>query len=160
MIIVGFVVFAAAIVIAAALIVQNRAMVTVHAFNQSWNVHLRWLLVAGLALTAIGLLGLGMMRLGSARYLRVSRQRRALAAENKRLAKRAAAADSAPRIGSVAHPGEPVAAAGASQRRGSASDWQPRDTAWPGAEHGGWKECAEPAPAHHAGHAAHKCPAR
>lgn len=118
MIIVGFVVFAAAIVIAAALIVQNPAMVTVHAFNQSWNVHLRWLLVAGLALTAIGLLGLGMMRLGSARYLHVSYQRRALAVENKRLAKRAAAADSAPRTVSVAPPRDPVRAARATERRG------------------------------------------
>jgi uncharacterized membrane protein YciS (DUF1049 family) len=118
MIIVGFVLFAAAIVIAATLIVQNPAMVTVHAFNQSWNVHLRWLLVAGLALTAIGLLGLGMMRLGSARYLRLSGERRKLAAENKRLAKRAAAADSAPRSASVAQPREPVPAAGASERRG------------------------------------------
>jgi hypothetical protein len=41
MIIVGFVLLAAAIVIAAALIVQNPATVTVHTFNQSWNVHMR-----------------------------------------------------------------------------------------------------------------------
>jgi uncharacterized membrane protein YciS (DUF1049 family) len=118
MIIVGFVLFAAAIVIAATLIVQNPAVVTVHAFNQSWDVHLRWLLVAGLALTAIGLLGLGMMRLGSARYLRLSGERRKLAAENKRLAKRAAAADSAPQAASGGQPGEPVPAARARERRG------------------------------------------
>lgn len=90
MIIVGFVFFVAAVVLAAALIVQNPATVTVHAFNQSWTVDMRWLVVAGLALTAIGLLGLGMMRLGGARYTRLSGERRALAAENKRLAKRAA----------------------------------------------------------------------
>ena len=117
MIIVGFVLFVAAVVIAAALIVQNPAMVTVHAFHQSWNVDMRWLLVAGLALTAIGLLGLGMMRLGSARYVRLSGERRKLAAENKRLAKRAAAADSAPRTAPVAQPRESVSAR-PSDRRG------------------------------------------
>ena len=104
MIIVGFVLFAAAVVIAAALIVQNPATVTVHAFHESWNVDLRWLLVAGLALTAIGLFGLGMMRLGSARYLRLRGERRALASENRRLAKRAAAADTAARTVPTAQP--------------------------------------------------------
>ena len=104
MIIVGFVLFVAAVVIAVALIVQNPAAVTVHAFNQSWNVDMRWLLIAGLALTAIGLLGLSMMRRGSARYMRLTGERRALAAENRRLAKRAAAADTAPRRAAAAQP--------------------------------------------------------
>jgi uncharacterized integral membrane protein len=118
MIIVGFILFVAAVVIAAALIVQNPATVTVHAFHESWNVDLRWLLVAGLALTAIGLFGLGMMRLGSARYLRLRGERRALASENRRLAKRAAAADTAPRTAPTAQPREPVPAARQSDRRG------------------------------------------
>ena len=117
MIIVGFVLFAAAVVIAGALIVQNPATVTVHAFHESWNVDLRWLLVAGLALTAIALFGLGMMRLGSARYLRLRGERRALASENRRLAKRAAAADTA-RTALTAQPREPVPAARQSDRRG------------------------------------------
>lgn len=116
MIIVGFILLVAAVVIAVALIVQNPATVTVHAFNQSWNVDMRWLLVAGLALTAIGLLGLSMMRLGSARYVRLSGERRALAAENRRLAKRAAAADAAPRTAAPAvAPRGPVPS---SERRG------------------------------------------
>jgi hypothetical protein len=97
MIIVGFVLLVASVVVAVALIVQNPATVTVHAFNQSWNVDMRWMLVAGLALTAIGLLGFSMMRLGTAHYLRLSGERRSLAAENRRLHKRAAAADTAPR---------------------------------------------------------------
>jgi hypothetical protein len=119
MIIVGFVLFVAAVVIAGALIVQNPATVTVRAFNQSWNVDMRWLLVAGLALTAIGLLGLGMMRLGSARYVRLSGERRKLAAENKRLAKRAAAADTAPRtVPGTTQPRESVSAARPSDRHG------------------------------------------
>ncbi|HZC73266.1 MAG TPA: hypothetical protein VE442_21405 [Jatrophihabitans sp.] len=83
--------FVAAVVVAAALIVQNPATVTVHAFNQSWNVDMRWLFVAGLALTAIALLGLGMMRLGDARYARLRRERRALKSENKRLTRAAEA---------------------------------------------------------------------
>jgi uncharacterized integral membrane protein len=121
-IILGFVLFVAAVVIAAALIVQNPANVTVHAFNQSWNLDMRWLFVAGLALTAICLLGLGMMRLGNARYMRLRHERRKLATENKRLAKRATAAepagarrDTAP---AAAQPREPVRAGRSSGRRG------------------------------------------
>jgi uncharacterized integral membrane protein len=117
MIIVGFVLLAAAVVIAAALIVQNPATVTVHAFNQWWNVDMRWLVVTGLALTAIGLFGLGMMRLGGARYMRLRGERRALASENKRLAKRAAAADTASRTAPVAQPSEPRPAARPTERR-------------------------------------------
>jgi hypothetical protein len=125
MIIVGFVLFAAVVVIAAALIVQNPAAVTVHAFNQAWNVDMRWLLVAGLALTAIGLIGLGMMRLGSAHYMRLRGERRVLAAENKRLTKRAGAAvrvgaapDTAPRTASVAQHRGSVPSTSSSDRRG------------------------------------------
>ena len=91
MIIVGFLLVAAAVVLAVALIVQNPATVTVHVFNQYRNVELRWLFVAGLALTAIGLLGLAMMRLVVARVERLRGDRWALAIENKRLAQRAAA---------------------------------------------------------------------
>jgi uncharacterized integral membrane protein len=96
MIIVGFVLLAAAAVVAVALIVQNPATVTVHAFKWSWDVDVRWLVVAGLALTAIGLLGLAMMRLGGARHTRLRRERKALAFENKRLvAEQAASAQAA-----------------------------------------------------------------
>jgi hypothetical protein len=91
-IIVGFVLFAAAVVLAVALIVQNAATVTVHVFNQYGDVEMRWLFVAGLAVTAIGLLGVGMMRLVVARVERLRGERWALAVENKRLAQRAAAA--------------------------------------------------------------------
>jgi uncharacterized integral membrane protein len=96
MIIVGFVLLAAAAVVAVALIIQNPGPVTVHAFTWSWNVDMRWLFVAGLALTAIGLFGLAMMRMGSARYLRLRRDRKVLAAENERLVKRAGAVDERP----------------------------------------------------------------
>ena len=97
MIIVGFVLLAAAVVVAVALVVQNPATVTVHAFKWSWDVDLRWVIVAGLALTAIGLVGLAMMRLGGAHYARLRRERKALAYENKRLvAEQANPAEPAP----------------------------------------------------------------
>lgn len=112
MIIVGFVLLAAAVVAAVALIVQNPATVTVHAFKWSWNVDMRWLIVAGLALTAIGLLGLAMMRLGSAHYGRLRRERKALAYENKRLVAEQAVAQSA------TTPADERRAAGYAQRPG------------------------------------------
>lgn len=124
MIIIGFVLFAAAVVIAAALIVQNPATVTVHAFNQSWNVDMRWMFVAGLALTAIGLIGLGMMRLGSAHYMRLRGERRVLAAENRRLSRRPAAAaptaapDAAPWTAPASQQRESVPPAPSSERHG------------------------------------------
>ncbi len=96
MVIIGFVLFAAAAVVAGALIVQNPGTVTVHAFTWSWDVDMRWLVVAGLGLAAIGLLGLAMMGAGSARHARLRRERRALAAENRRLADRASAENRQP----------------------------------------------------------------
>ena len=80
------------------MIIQNPATVTVHAFKWSWDVDMRWLFVAGLALTAIGLMGLAMMRVGGAHYLRLRRERKILAAENQRLIERAGA-DNARRRG-------------------------------------------------------------
>jgi hypothetical protein len=93
MIVVGFVVLVAAVVVAIALIAQNPGMVTVHAFNWSRNVEMRWLVVAGLALTAITLLGLAMMRVGGSRHARLRRDRKVLAAENKRLTREARTPD-------------------------------------------------------------------
>jgi hypothetical protein len=52
---------------------------------------MRWLFIAGLALMAIGLVGLGMMRLVIARVERLRGERWLLAIENRRLAQRAAA---------------------------------------------------------------------
>jgi uncharacterized integral membrane protein len=95
MMIVGFILLAAAAVLAVALIVQNSSTVTVHAFKWSWDVEMRWLIVAGLALSVIGLLGVAMMRIGDSYNQLLRGERSALAAENKRLAKRAGA-DSRP----------------------------------------------------------------
>jgi len=87
MMIVGFILLAAAAVLAVALIVQNSSTVTVHAFKWSWDVEMRWLIVAGLALSVIGLLGVAMMRIGDSYNQLLRGERSALAAENKRLAK-------------------------------------------------------------------------
>ena len=111
MIIVGFILLVAAAVVAIALVVQNPSTVTVHAFKWSWDVDMRWLVVAGLALTAIGLFGLAMMRIGGSHYLRLRSERKVLAAENKRLSERAEADNrtrgnhrTAPREGAVPAP--------------------------------------------------------
>ena len=111
MIIVGFILLVAAAVVAIALVVQNPSTVTVHAFKWSWDVDMRWLVVAGLALTAIGLFGLAMMRIGGSHYLRLRSERKVLAAENKRLSERAAADNrtrgsyqTAPRTGAAPAP--------------------------------------------------------
>ena len=111
MIIVGFILLVAAAVVAIALVAQNPGTVTVHAFTWSWDVDMRWLVVAGLALTAIGLFGLAMMRIGGSHYLRLRSERKVLAAENQRLSERAAAESrtrggyrTAPRDGAVPAP--------------------------------------------------------
>ena len=91
MMIVGFLLLAAAATVAVALIVQNPGTVTVHAFKWSWDIDMRWLIVAGLALSAIGLLGVALMRIGDSYNQLLRGERAALAAENRRLAKRAGA---------------------------------------------------------------------
>jgi uncharacterized integral membrane protein len=96
MVIVGFILLAAAAVVAVALIVQNPGTVTVHAFKWSWDLDMRWLIVAGLALSAIGLLGVAIMRIGDSYNQLLRGERAALAAENRRLAKRAGAGNRPP----------------------------------------------------------------
>jgi uncharacterized integral membrane protein len=120
MIVVGFVLLVAAVVVAIALIVQNPGVVTVHAFSWSRDVEMRWLVVAGLALTAIGLLGLAMMRVGGARHARLRRERKALAVENKRLVRQAHTADVPPVTG---EPRYTVPASTASTAPPGASAW-------------------------------------
>jgi uncharacterized integral membrane protein len=119
MIVVGFVLLIAAVVVAIALIVQNPGMVTVHAFSWSRDVEMRWLVVAGLALTAIGLLGLAMMRVGGARYARLRRERKALAVENRRLVRQARTAD-VPAIAEPRYTG-PASTASTTPRSASAA---------------------------------------
>jgi type VI protein secretion system component VasK len=85
-VLIGFVLLAVAVAAAIVAIVANRSvMVDVHALGYTWNVHLYWVLVAGMIVAAVGFLGLAMMRVGAAHSVRVRRERRGLKRENARL---------------------------------------------------------------------------
>lgn len=88
MVVIGLILLAAAVTAAVVLVVQNDAIVSLHVFNRSWNVHEYWLAVAGLAVMAAAVLGLGLIRRGMARARRLRREHRQLAAENRSLAER------------------------------------------------------------------------
>ena len=87
MIVLGLVVFAAAVAAAVILIAQNHdAMLNVHALGNSWNVHAYWLVVAGLVIAVVAIIALAMIRGGGARYRRLRREHRALVRDHERLA--------------------------------------------------------------------------
>lgn len=89
MLIIGLIVFAAAVASAVILIVQNRgSVVGMHAVGHTWTGHLYWVLVAGLFIALVGVVGLAILRGGAARARRLRRQRTALLAENRRLSER------------------------------------------------------------------------
>jgi hypothetical protein len=86
MIIVGFLIFAVAVAAAIVAIVQNRtAMVHVNGLGYSWDVHVYWVLVAGLVIAAVGFIGIAMMRAGAVHASRLRMERRGLKRENARL---------------------------------------------------------------------------
>lgn len=90
MIIIGFLIFAVAVAAAIVAIVQNRtAMVHVNGLGYSWDVHVYWVLVAGLIIAAVGFIGLAMMRAGAVHAARLRTERRGLKRENARLAEAA-----------------------------------------------------------------------
>jgi hypothetical protein len=94
MIVIGFVFFAAAVATASILIAQNYdAMLDVNALGYTWNVHVYWLVVAGLVITAVGIVGLLAMERGIARYRRMRREHRGLVRDHERLAASYSAAD-------------------------------------------------------------------
>jgi uncharacterized integral membrane protein len=85
MIVVGFILIAAAVAAAVILIVQNRGAIDVHALGGSWHVDAYWLLVAGLVILAVAILGLVIIQTATAHVWRLRRERRELARENRRL---------------------------------------------------------------------------
>jgi uncharacterized integral membrane protein len=85
MIVVGFILIAAAVAAAVILIVQNRGAINVHALGGSWHVDAYWLLVAGLVILAVAILGLVIIQTATAHVWRLRRERRELARENRRL---------------------------------------------------------------------------
>lgn len=89
MIIVGFIVVAAAVAAAVVLIGQNgNSAVDVHAVGHTWSVHLYWVFVAGFVVPLVALLGLGVLRRGIVRSRRRRRERAELLAEYERLSAR------------------------------------------------------------------------
>jgi uncharacterized integral membrane protein len=85
MIVIGFILIAAAVAAAVILIVQNRGAINVHALGGSWHVDAYWLLVAGLVILAVAILGLVIIQTATAHVWRLRRERRELARENRRL---------------------------------------------------------------------------
>ncbi len=87
MIVIGFIFFAAAVASASILIAQNNdTMLDVNVLGYTWNVHVYWLVVAGLVATAVGLVGLLVMGRGVARYRLLRREHRGLVRDHERLA--------------------------------------------------------------------------
>ncbi len=91
MVLLGLILLAGAVVVAVELILANRAEISVTMWNQTWHLDKFWLAVAGAAILLVGLLGLALMRAGAARSWRIRRERRELAAENRRLNQHVAA---------------------------------------------------------------------
>jgi uncharacterized integral membrane protein len=83
-VIIGFVLIAAAVASATILITQNTARVQFHALGHAWTGSMYWLLVAGLIILAVAVIGVLAVRLSGTRRLR--RERAALAEQNQDLA--------------------------------------------------------------------------
>lgn len=89
MILLGFVLIAASVVVGTALISQNTDEITVTAFGSHWTAHAYGLVIAGIAVAFVCMLGLMLVRSATARGWRLRRDRRRLAAENELLAEQA-----------------------------------------------------------------------
>lgn len=90
MVVLGLLLLAAAVVVGIELILANHgatSQVNIHLWGWHWNnVDAFWMAVAGAIIIVAALLGLALLKLGSARQWRLSRERRNLAKENRRLA--------------------------------------------------------------------------
>jgi uncharacterized integral membrane protein len=85
MIVIGFLLLAAAVAAGVILIVQNRGAIDVHALGGSWHLDAYWLMVAGVVILAVAILGMAIAKTATARVWRLRRERRELARENRRL---------------------------------------------------------------------------
>jgi len=109
-IVIGFVILTVAVAAAIVTIAQNQsAMVNVHGLGYTWDIHVYWVLVAGLVIAAVGFLGIAMMRTGTAHATRIRVERRGLVRENARLNELAADQSQTPTVVQV-----PATAAAAS----------------------------------------------
>lgn len=87
MLVLGLILLVIAVVAAVVLVTQNNsATVDIHAFGGTWQASAFWMAVVGAAILLVAVLGLSLIKAGSARNLRIRRERRQLARENARLA--------------------------------------------------------------------------
>ncbi len=86
MVVLGILIFAIAVAAAIVAVAQNGStLVDVHGLGYNGQVHLYWVLIAGLVIAGVALLGLAMMRSGASRAARIRSERRGLRRENARL---------------------------------------------------------------------------
>lgn len=87
MVAIGFLLFAAAVVVAAVLVLQNQGgtPVQVHALGHTWMLHQYWILTAGAILAFTAVIGVKLMCAGAACTRRLRHERDELLAENNRL---------------------------------------------------------------------------
>jgi hypothetical protein len=85
---IGLILFVGALAAAATLFIQNRggSAVQVHVFGHTLTLQPYSIMAAGAALALVALIGIAVMRMGTARTRDLRKQRDALIAENARLA--------------------------------------------------------------------------
>src|SRR5258706_6693238 len=70
MIVIGFILIAAAVAAGVILIAQNRGAIDVHALGGTWHLDAYWLTVAGLVILAVAILGLAIAKTAAAHVWR------------------------------------------------------------------------------------------
>ena len=88
MIVLGLLLVVIAVAAAIILAIQNGDHIVVHVFGSHFTVAAYWLAIAGLAIMAVFALGMSMWRAGTRHAIRLRRERRELARENRRLTER------------------------------------------------------------------------
>ena len=73
MIVMGLLFFLAAAIVGVALISQNTADITIHAFKWTWTMSPYWLVVAGLVIAVVAIIGVVMMVIGAGHRRRLWR---------------------------------------------------------------------------------------
>jgi uncharacterized integral membrane protein len=85
MIVLGVTLFGLALVSAVILLAQNVDTVQVHYLGRVWDIHMYWLVVAGLAIAVIAIAGLVLIARGGRRYRQMRREHRLLVRDRERL---------------------------------------------------------------------------
>jgi uncharacterized integral membrane protein len=85
MIVLGVTLFGLALVSAVILLAQNVDTVQVHYLGRVWDIHMYWLVVAGLVIAVIAIAGLVLIARGGRRYRQMRREHRVLVRDRERL---------------------------------------------------------------------------